>query len=230
MDLSVILIFLIQKIYLFNYLCYLNCLLISIFKTYFNDCLSYVIVTLDKMKKVTVKTCACFLDLAIACFKSNLYSPSDYRSKCYSICNKKEIFMLSERTRFEFHVSDGRRITLISTIVSICIKCEKFQINLLSTLCKFNDLTCSFADERFGGRFGDERFGGTLHNNFDDLASEAGSECEDLVIFSENIENINCFTHSKLDYYLHCTNCQEKFREEIEPVRYSFAREKKDEN
>ena len=55
-------------------------------------------------KKLTVKTCACFLDLAVA-FVNAYYEPFNYPSKCYLIRRKKEIFMLSERNRFEFDVS-----------------------------------------------------------------------------------------------------------------------------
>ena len=108
---------------------------------------------------MTVKTCACFLELAVA-FVNADYEPFNYPSICYLHCRKKEVLMLSERTRFEFDVS-GRSHTLFETIVSVCIKCIKFQINLLSVVDKFQNLKCLYTEQG--------RFGGTLANDFDEI-------------------------------------------------------------
>ena len=152
-------------------------------------------------KNLTSKTCACFLDPAAA-FVNADYKPFNYPSKCYLIRRKKEIFTLSERTRFEFDVS-GRRHTLFQTIVSVCIKCIKFQINLLSVVDKFQDLKCLYTEQ--------DKFGGTLPNDFDEIAGESGSECEESVVTISEDTKTSCFTHSKLNFYLYCTNCQREF-------------------
>ena len=85
------------------------------------------------MRETKIKTCFCFLDLALA-FISNqsLLAISKYENGYYAIRKRKEIFVLNHRERFEFDQSCN--LTVHVTIVSCCVKCFKFQTFLKVTL------------------------------------------------------------------------------------------------
>ena len=90
----------------------------------------------------------------------------------------------------------------------------------MSAVDKFQNLKCLYTEQ--------DIFGGILPNGFAEIASESGSECEESVVtFSENI---TCFTHLKLNFYLYCTNCQKEFKDKFEPLLYTFSRAKNDDS
>ena len=128
------------------------------------------------MRKIIIKTCFCFLDLAVAFINNeSLLSVLKFDSKCFSIRKKKEIFILSERETFTFNLSG--EMTAHRVIVSCCVKCMNFQTVLKTCVWhSLDNLKCrNTADDDF--IFTKETiFMGCYPNEFDEMASESGSE------------------------------------------------------
>ena len=72
----------------------------------------------------------------------------------------------------------------------------------------------------------EEIFMGCYPNDFDEMACESGSECEEIITFPGKIFRKSCFTHSKLDFERFCSVCQKKkkIREDFECDLFVFSR------
>ena len=178
------------------------------------------------MRKTTLKTCFCFLDLALAFINDqSLLSVWKYGSKCYTIRKKKKNFILGERETFSFDKSG--EMTAHRVIVSCCIKCVKFQIFLKANLHRLDKVKCRNVIDDKATFSMEEIFIGCHPNEFENMSGESGSECEETISFPRKKMLCSCFTQSKIDFDRFCSACQEKFKEEFEPDLFKFSRNDK---
>ena len=166
------------------------------------------------MRKTKIKTCFCFLDLALAFIKhKKLLSGWKYSGMCYSTLKPKEIFALSEREAFSFDESGN--FTVNRVILSCCVKCATFQIFLKVSTGRLDQVKClNTIDDDFS--FTEEEiFVGYHPNEFYEMTSDSESECEAIIDFPKKVFTKSCFTHSKLDLERYCSVCKETFTEEF---------------
>ena len=145
-----------------------------------------------------------------------------YSGMYYSILRPKEIFALSERETFSFDESGN--MTVNRVILSCCVKCATFQIFLKVSSGRLDQVKCvNTIDDDFS--FTEEEiFVGYHPNEFDEMTSDSGSECEAIIGFPKKFFTKSCFTHSKLDLERYCSVCKERLTEEFEPDLFNFSR------
>ena len=102
-------------------------------------------------------------------------------------------------------------MTAHRVIVSSCAKCIKFKTVLKTCVWhSLDNVKCkNTADDDFTFTK-EEIFMRCYPNEFDEMASESGSECEETIDFPGKIFRKSCFTHSKLDFERFCSVCHKK--------------------
>ena len=109
-------------------------------------------------------------------------------------------------------------MTAHRVIVSCCVKCIKFQTVLKTCVWHSLDVKCSNTVDDDFTFTKEEIFIGCYPNDFDEMASESGSEFEETIDFPGKIFRKSCFTHSKLDFERSCSVCQKNLEKTLSVV------------
>ena len=135
------------------------------------------------MIKTIIKTCSCFLDIAVLFMDHDtLFCSDKYTSNCLKIRKRKEIFILDSRVD-----RCPCKNSIHNVIASSCVKCVKTQIVLdilgLETLTNVKCRNVTEDMTTFGSGFNEEVFIGNHPNALYEMNDESENECAEEVVF-----------------------------------------------
>ena len=158
--------------------------------------------------KTIIKTCTCFLDIALLHIKDKRTS-FDYADKCKKIHFEKDIFYLHNRMKIHYKEKNE---SSVDTVVSVCVKCAKFQIALKANLGELDNIRCRFVKNNV--------FACEPENDFDEVS---GNRHEETVDFFRKPLVKSCFTESVF-FDSFCRFCGHIYKSIFEPSLIVFSR------